>query len=191
MDQSKPAKTPRDGKRFALRDARPLFGLMARFGVVGLINTALGVGVIAGLDLGLHVEPHVANLIGYVFGVAVSFTLSRQFVFRSDGHIGATAIRYSIVVGLAFLLNQAVLTAVTALAGPGVNHMVGQLAGIATYTVVVFVACKLWVFRSTAPAQAARAAIRANRALAFSRWISLIDAPASATTAAMTAASSV
>jgi putative flippase GtrA len=153
VDQSKPTKArARGGKPFAMGDARGLFGLMARFGIVGLINTAVGIGVIAGLDLGLHVEPHVANLIGYVFGVAVSFTLSRQFVFHSDGHIGATAIRYSIVVGLAFLLNQAVLTAVTALAGPSVNHMVGQLAGMATYTVVVFLACKLWVFRSTAAA---------------------------------------
>jgi hypothetical protein len=43
------------------------------------------------------------------------------------------------------------LTAVTVLADPGLSHIVGQLAGMATYTVTVFLACKLWVFRSPTP----------------------------------------
>jgi putative flippase GtrA len=148
MDQITPDRgpAPPQAAPFSKAQAKGLLGLLARFGIVGVINTAVGAGVIAVLDLGLHVEPHVANLIGYVFGVAVSFTLSRRFVFRSDGHIGATAIRYMLVVGLAFLLNQAVLTAVTAIA-PGLNHMAGQLAGMATYTLAVFTACKIWVFK--------------------------------------------
>jgi putative flippase GtrA len=126
-----------------------LIALLSRFGIAGLINTALGFGVIAALDLGLHVEPHIANLAGYAIGVVVSFALSRQFVFRNQDRLGPAMLRYLLVVALAFLLNQAVLSAVMGLTqGYGLSHMAGQLAGIAAYTVMVFVACKFWVFKS-------------------------------------------
>jgi putative flippase GtrA len=128
---------------------RALAALVARFGVAGLINTGIGFAVIAGLDIGLHVSPPLANAAGYLVGVGVGFVLNRRFVFKSERSARATAPRYIAAVLAAFALNQLILHMAGAALGQGaVPHLAAQLAGMAVYTVAVFVACRLWVFRA-------------------------------------------
>jgi putative flippase GtrA len=70
-------------------------------------------------------------------------------VFKSQASARATAPRYIAVVLAAFALNQLILRGVGANLGPGaLPHLAAQLAGMAVYTVVVFVACRFWVFRT-------------------------------------------
>jgi putative flippase GtrA len=128
---------------------RTLAALVARFGLAGLVNTGLGFAVIAGLDVGLHVAPPLANAAGYLVGMGAGFVLNRRFVFKSQASARATAPRYIAVVLAAFALNQLILRGVGANLGPGaLPHLAAQLAGMAVYTVVVFVACRFWVFRT-------------------------------------------
>jgi putative flippase GtrA len=82
---------------------------LIRFGLVGALNTVVGLAVIVGLDLGLHVDPHLANAGGYAVGIGIGFALNRGFVFRSDGHVGRTGAKYLAAVAIAFVANQAVL----------------------------------------------------------------------------------
>jgi putative flippase GtrA len=131
---------------------KPMLGLIARFGLVGLANTVLGFGVIAGLDVGLHVAPALANAAGYGVGVLSGFLLNRSFVFRSQGGYRSTGAKYFLMVILAFALNQAVLFAAGRVLGPGSwQHLLAQLCGMGTYTVVTFILCKVWVFREAQP----------------------------------------
>ncbi len=128
---------------------RALAALAARFGLVGLVNTGIGFAVIAGLDVGLHVPPPLANAAGYLVGMGVGFVLNRRFVFKSQARAHATAPRYIAVVIAAFALNQLILRAVGASLGPGAAaHLAAQLCGMTVYTLVVFVACRFWVFRA-------------------------------------------
>jgi putative flippase GtrA len=123
--------------------------ILVRFGVAGAINTAVGLSIIEGLDLVFHVEPHLANAVGYAVGIAIGFVLNRGFVFKSDGHIGRTGAKYLIAVAIGFLANQAVLTAVQPLYGPAaLGRFAAQLTGMATYTLLLFALCKGWVFRN-------------------------------------------
>src|SRR5262245_52937717 len=62
-----------------------------RFGLVGAANTLIGLGIIAFLDLGLHLRPAIANAAGYAVGICLSFVLSREFVFRSQRTARTTA----------------------------------------------------------------------------------------------------
>ncbi len=124
-------------------------GLVARFGLAGLANTVVGFGVIAALDLGLSVEPRLANAAGYGVGVLVSFALNRGFVFRSQSTTAQVAPRFVTAVAAAFAVNQAVLWASGAALGPGViAHAAAQLAAMASYTILLFLACRFWVFRA-------------------------------------------
>jgi len=128
---------------------RALIALVARFGLAGVVNTAIGFAVIAGLDVGLHVSPPLANAAGYLVGMGSGFVLNRWFVFKSHVAARATAPRYIAVVIAAFALNQLILRAVGASVGPGaLPHLVAQLAGMAAYTLAVFLACRFWVFRA-------------------------------------------
>jgi putative flippase GtrA len=128
---------------------RSLAALIARFGLAGLVNTGIGFAVIAGLDVGLHVSPPLANAAGYLVGMGVGFVLNRRFVFKSQTSARATAPRYVAVVLAAFALNQLILRLAGASLGQGaLPHLAAQLCGMAVYTLAVFLACRFWVFRA-------------------------------------------
>jgi putative flippase GtrA len=125
--------------------------LLSRYGLAGVLNTAIGFAIIALLDVGARAPPALANAVGYGIGIGISFVLNRRFVFRSEAAWRRSAPRYLLVVIAAFLLNQAVLRTANAALGAGTTrHLLAQLAGMATYTLIVFTACRLWVFRPAA-----------------------------------------
>jgi putative flippase GtrA len=125
-------------------------GLVARFGVAGLVNTAVGFAVIALLDPVLGLPPPLANAAGYAVGVGVGFLLNRRFVFRSRTGLPASGLRYLIAALGAFVLNQLVLHVAGLALGAGpVRHLAAQLMAMAVYSVVLFFLCRFWVFRPT------------------------------------------
>lgn len=126
---------------------RPWAGLLLRYGVAGVGNTAVGLSVILVLDLGLRIPPAAANALGYVAGVASGFLLSRFFVFRT-GRGGSTGLRYVLAVALAFAANQLALLVVGAVTPDApLWRAAAQVSGLVTYTVLLFVLSALWVFR--------------------------------------------
>ena len=130
--------------------------LLARFGLAGLVNTAIGLSVIAALDLGLHVDPHIANAVGYAGGLATGYVLNRMFVFRSRGDVGVTGLKYLAAVAVAFTVNQGVLAVVGPLFGAApLGRLAAQVTAMASYTLLTFLLCRLWVFRAPAKAPAA------------------------------------
>ena len=130
-------------------DVRELIGLLSRFGVVGLLNTATCLAVIMAVEEGLGLNLQLANACGFAVGICVSFVLSRRFVFRSTASARSTVPRYLATVLAGFCLNQLVLAEAHAILGPGaLNHLAAQLCGMASYTASVFLACRYWVFRA-------------------------------------------
>lgn len=125
---------------------------LIRFGLVGLLNTAVGLAVIMGLDLGLHVAPHLANAGGYAVGIGIGFALNRGFVFRNDGHIGRTGAKYLAAVAVAFIANQTVLAAALHVYGAMTfARFAAQLTAMASYTLLLFALCRAWVFGAARP----------------------------------------
>jgi putative flippase GtrA len=126
-------------------------GLIARFGLAGLINTVIGFAVIALLDPGLGVAPALANAAGYAVGVVAGFLLNRRFVFRSRTGLPAAGRRYLAAAAGAFALNQGVLRlAGMALGDSATRHLIAQGMAMAVYSVALFVLCRLWVFKADA-----------------------------------------
>jgi putative flippase GtrA len=124
-------------------------GVVARFGLVGLVNSVLGLAVILGLELGLGVERHLANAAGYAAGMAVGFVLNRRFVFTGPSAVEGQKTRYLIAIATAFAVNQGVLTAGAALLPHGdLGRTVAQVCAIASYTATQFLLMRLWVFRT-------------------------------------------
>jgi putative flippase GtrA len=124
-----------------------MIALLARFSLVGIVNSAIGFAVIAIFDLGLHLPPALANALGYLVGVCVSFFLTRGFVFRSRDGIAGRAWRFALAMGFAFLLNQLVLWGAGRVLGAGtLPHLEAQLMGVAVYTITNFLLCRHWVF---------------------------------------------
>ena len=129
-------------------EGQALAGQAARFGLAGLVTTAVGFAVIAALDIGLHMTPALANAVGYAVGIPLGFALNRGFVFRHGGAITRAGLRYAAAIALALALNQLVLRLAGAALGAGTGpHLAAQLAGMATYTGVSFLTFRFSVFR--------------------------------------------
>jgi putative flippase GtrA len=123
--------------------------LISRFALAGVANTALGLLVIAALDLGLGVNPHLANAAGYAAGLALSFQLNRRFVFRATASLRETGPRFVVAALCAFALNQIVLVAAQHLLGASdPARAIAQLFAVATYTVTLFLICRFWAFET-------------------------------------------
>jgi putative flippase GtrA len=124
------------------------FGLLARFGVAGVVNTMVGLAVILLLDVGFGLDPNAANAAGYAVGICCSFALNRSFVFRHGGSIEVSAIRYAVVVAFAFVLNQGVLVLTGLVLDDGSRgRVLAQLAAMVSYTATVFLLSRSWAFK--------------------------------------------
>lgn len=108
-----------------------------RYGVVGVLNTAIGYGLIlAGLHAGLG--DYAANALGFAAGICFSFVANRRFTFGLQGEIRPTEIsRFLACFSLAYALNLAAIAFGRNLGLAG--HPAAHLAGMALYSLSFFV----------------------------------------------------
>lgn len=113
-----------------------------RFSVVGVVNTLVGFGAIAGASL-LGASPLAANVLGYAVGLVVSYTLNSRYTFKRREAGVATVLRYLAAFGGAFGLNIVVVLCASSLDIP---RVAASVAGVPVYMVVFFLTCRYWVF---------------------------------------------
>ncbi|MES2017122.1 MAG: GtrA family protein [Pseudomonadota bacterium] len=116
-----------------------------RFVMVGLLNTAAGLGMIYGARL-LGMGEVAANATGYALGLMLSFTLNRRWTFRHRGPLLALASRFAVVTLVAWLVNLAVLLALLRVA---VAPVVAQASAVLCYTLVSYLGFRCWAFADT------------------------------------------
>lgn len=116
-----------------------------RFFLVGLINTAIGLGCIYVLLYFTKAGPFIANGIGYAIGLSVSFMLNRSWTFDHKGDFKQVFLRYLTVVAVAYLCNFAVVYHVIHYFQ--CNPYLAQPIGIVVYSGITFIGAKLFVFR--------------------------------------------
>lgn len=114
-----------------------------RFGLVGVINTLIGVSVIYGMMYLVKASPVLANLAGHSIALCVSFFLNSWFTFEqrpTRGH----AIGFLGIFGVSYLVNLGVLL----LGGvAGLDPAIAQLPAMVSYTIVFFLISRYVVFR--------------------------------------------
>lgn len=120
---------------------------LARFAIVGLANTALGLAVIFGCKALLGIADAPANFIGYATALLLGFTLNRHWTFGHTGDPKAAFSRYLLVLGCAYLANLA--TVMGAIAWLHMDSYLAQAAGIAPYTAASYLGSRLFAFRAT------------------------------------------
>jgi putative flippase GtrA len=129
----------------------PLFDYarLLRFGLVGLLNTALGYSVIlAALWLGYG--DVLSNLTGYAAGLIVGFVLNSRWTFgKSTDFRLAVVARYAGAFLIAYGVNLGVVLA--ARSTQVVDGPVAHLAGICAYTILFYLGSVYFVFPKDAP----------------------------------------
>ena len=120
-------------------------GYVSRYLGSGALNTIVGFTVIF-LLMALGVSPIISNVAGYAVGLLLGFTVSRSFVFRSDGHLLSEGMRYIICFGISFLVNFAVL--LYALEIMHLSKEISQLIAALAYTVLMYIFSYYFIFLS-------------------------------------------
>jgi putative flippase GtrA len=118
-----------------------------RFGLVGVCNTAVDLlGYAALVSLGLPF--FFANFISTSAGLLLSFTLNRNFTFRSrSGDVRSQALWFIAVTGFGLWVMQPVVITLVDSAFPGINVLIPKAAGIAMGLVWNYVLYNKVVFR--------------------------------------------
>ena len=117
-----------------------------RFGLVGLLATAVHVGVGLGLHHGAGLSPLWANGAAFSVAVGVNFAGQARLTFP-EAAAGARALLRFVAAALAgFALNQLIVGAVT---GPlGGSYWVALVIVLASVPALSFCAMRFWAFRS-------------------------------------------
>ena len=126
---------------------REELGRLIRFGLVGVLNTIVGLGTIYLLQNGLGWDYRIANIIGYCLGITTSFIFNRVWTFKStDTRVARQSMLFFLVIsacwGMQFL---ALVVMVETL---GISKELAQLLGMVVYTGLNYPGSRFIVFKT-------------------------------------------
>lgn len=79
-----------------------------KYGMVGVLNTLVTLGVIFLCKSVIGINPMLSNMLGYIAGVINSFIWNKTWVFRSDGSYRREALKFvlgfALCYGIQFML---------------------------------------------------------------------------------------
>ena len=111
-----------------------------RYGLVGLLCTALGLAVILICHEWLGLGIVLSNVVGYSVGLVISFLLNGRWTFQYRGEMGQRVLGFVVVVAIAFAAN---ISVVFLAMGAGFAFFWAQLCGVTTYSGIVFMGGRL------------------------------------------------
>lgn len=117
---------------------------LIKFGLVGLLNTALGLALIYAFKWGWGWGDAVANLAGYGLCIGLGFVLNGRWTFGQSALGLRHGLGYLGVVALAYLLNLS--TVLLSIQWLGVPGDYAQLLGVPVFTLSSFVLNRRFVF---------------------------------------------
>lgn len=119
---------------------------LIRFGLVGLLNTAIGFAVIL-FALRMGAGDYTANATGYIAGLALSYMLNRSWTFGVTQPVNpAEFARFMGAFALSYAANLLLITA-GKLAGFGGNPLL-HLGGVLLYSALFFGLSQAFAFRN-------------------------------------------
>ncbi len=117
---------------------------LLKYGISGVINTAVGYGVFWILFTQLQVSAEWANAFGYAVALVVAFILNKVFVFNNATFHQRMILRFIVAFLLSFIINQIILIALHR--GLSIRAEFAQVVAMASYTVVFYLLNKRFVF---------------------------------------------
>ena len=120
------------------------FVQMSKYGVVGLIGTAVHYTLMAILIRGLSAEVVLASTLGAIAGALVNYVLNYFYTFRSDRHHHEAIVRFWIIASIGWGINAGILAINEYLLG--MHVILAQLTATAVVFVITFFMNRRWTF---------------------------------------------
>lgn len=116
-----------------------------RYGLVGLLNTLIGLGTIYCLMFFFHFAPVPANMLGYTVALINSFLLNRSWTFHSPDRGATTFLKFILVFLFSYLIQLSFLYFLLNL---HLNNYLAQALATALYAIVGFIGNKHVTFKN-------------------------------------------
>jgi putative flippase GtrA len=117
---------------------------MTKFAIVGLLGFGTDVALLWLLHGVLGMWLPLATTIAYIVAFALSFVLSREWVFPDAGNMRTQIIRYALlVIGILVLT----VVGVQALVWFAVSYLIAKVLTSGVVALVNYAASRWWVFR--------------------------------------------
>jgi putative flippase GtrA len=126
-----------------------VFVQFVKFGIVGVSNTILTLGVYTLLLKVLGVWYLAASAIGFIVGAVNGFLLNRRWTFRDHVGDALTPVRWGVVQTCGLGVNEGLLYVFVHDAR--LDKLVAQVCATAVVTVSTFFVNRAWTFRVHAP----------------------------------------
>ncbi len=131
-----------------MRDRKPRFITeITRFGIIGLIATAVHFAI---LTLGvehLSVPPTPATGLAFICALSITYLGQSLWVFHERSHHGpAQMMRFAVSLTIGLLANMATMAACVHVLGLG--YRTGFVLGLVVVPALSFVINRFWVFKS-------------------------------------------
>jgi putative flippase GtrA len=117
-----------------------------KFGLVGVLNTGITLGMIFVLMKGLRVHYALSNCIGYALGFLSSFVFNKKWTFQSKGNVSREGVLFGAVFGVCYLIQLGALLLMKETMNIKADY--AQLLAIAVYTGLNFMLNKLITFKN-------------------------------------------
>jgi len=118
-----------------------------RYNVVGIFNTLLTLSVIYIFQQLLNINSFLSNFIGYIFGIALSFTLNSIWTFKKTDDKIVRGLKFLFVFFIAYGVNILMLGIFLDLF-VNLNKFLPHIFAAVFYSVVGFLLNKNFVFLS-------------------------------------------
>jgi len=116
-----------------------------RFLLVGLVNAISGYTLIILLYSLLNFNFYLSNFIGYLFGLMISFTLNRNFVFKAQGKIIVQFLKFILSFFLSYFLNIFVFYISSEFIN--LNYYLALIIASLFYSISFFISCNFFTFK--------------------------------------------
>lgn len=116
-----------------------------RYLIIGVFNTAIGYGIIFIL-MAFLVIPEIANIIGYIIGIIISYVLNKIYTFRTKTKSKKEFFRFVICMICSYLINFIVL--VILYRHFGVDKYIATIIASVFYTISGYIFSKYFAFKN-------------------------------------------
>lgn len=120
--------------------------IAARFGVVGMVSTAVHIMIVWLLLVSTAFPPLVANTFAFLTAFGISFVGNYRWTFGSPGNMGRAIKRFLLISVSAFVMNTLLLAVL--LSGEWFSPVIAAIFSAAVVPLITFVASRFWGFVS-------------------------------------------
>ncbi|MCM1149233.1 MAG: GtrA family protein [Butyricicoccus sp.] len=126
---------------------------LVRFGLVGVLNTVVGTGIMFVMYNAFHFSYWLSSFANYFFGSILSFFLNKHFTFRSKSRSFKEVVRFVINIAVCYLLaygiSKPLMLSLLSGRSQAFSENMAMLTGMVLFVALNYLGQRFFTFRKS------------------------------------------